>query len=100
MKFFQKNLILLTQPYAEKNSFSTQEMIELYKKELKHYDKQEFNFYIKEHPRELNDKYTLLIEEYHFNTIDKNSLPKNMHILNLYDLENIIKWIDINGKKI
>ena len=35
-----------------------------------------------------------------FDTINKNDLPKNMNILNLYDLENIIKWIDINGKKI
>jgi len=35
-----------------------------------------------------------------FDTISKNILPKNMNILNLYDLENIIKWIDTNGKKI
>ena len=68
----KKYLILLTQPYIEKNTLTSKEMLELYHNELKLYEKNEFIFFIKEHPRELGNKYISIIKDYNLNIIDKD----------------------------
>jgi hypothetical protein len=65
-----KKCIVLTQPFVESKELELDFYLGILEKELNNVGS-DFQIYLKEHPRELSNKYTKLIEKFEIQVIDK-----------------------------
>ncbi len=76
-------MIILTQPIVEAGILSLTEYVKLIKQELNKYDREKYQIFLKEHPREKHDKYKDFIDEYSLIVLDKTFPFEILKFLNL-----------------